>query len=125
MLFIYVCYICVIYICMLYMYATNNSVCLYQAWWKQVSIGLGWGLTDFSNVYKDLFPLQVLKTKFASLLIRFIMTICGKCKISSVDFSQCLLRNVFESELLGGLQLIYVIHIDVPVYIYGYLIINR
>ena len=84
------------------MYATNDSVCLYQAWWKQVSIGLEWGLTDFSNVYKDLFPLEVLKTKFASLLIRFIMTICGKCKISSVDFSQCLLRNVFESELLGG-----------------------
>ena len=107
------------------MYATNDSVCLYQAWWKQVSIGLGWGLTDFSNVYKDVFPLEVLKTKFASLLIRFIMTICGKCKISSVDFSQCLLRNVFESELLGGLQLIYVIHIYVPVYIYGYLIINR
>ena len=107
------------------MYATNNSVCLYQAWWKQVIIGLGWGLTDFSNVYKDLFPLEVLKTKFASLLIRFIMTICGKCKISSVDFSHCLLRNVFESELLGGLQLIYVIDIYVPVYIYGYLIINR
>ena len=82
------------------MYATNNSVCLYQAWWKQVSIGLGWGLTDVSNVYKELFPLEVLKTKFASLLIRFIMTIDGKCKISSVDFSQCLLRNVFESELL-------------------------
>ena len=44
--------------------------------------GVGWGLTDFLNGYKDIFPLEVFKTKFASLLLRFIMTIDGKCMIS-------------------------------------------
>ena len=47
-----------------------------------MNIGVGWGLTDCSNGYKDIFPVEVFKTKFASLLISFIMTTDGKCMIS-------------------------------------------
>ena len=42
----------------------------------------GGGLTDRSSGYEVMFPLNILKTKFLSLLIRLIMQIDGKYKIS-------------------------------------------
>ena len=66
-------------------YNTNNSIqynTIQQARRKQVSIrGWGW-LTDLSSGYDIMLPLNLLKTIFLSLLIRFIMIIDGKYKTS-------------------------------------------
>ena len=46
----------------------------------------GWeGLTDISSGYEVMLPLKLSKTKFPSLLIRFIMTIDGKYKKRLVE----------------------------------------
>ena len=42
--------------------------------WTWRGGGGGEGLIDMSSGYKVMFPLKILKTKFPSLLIRFIMT---------------------------------------------------
>ena len=54
------------------------------AWWKQVTIG-GWGgggITDISSGYAVMFPLNIFKTIFPSLLIRFFLPIDVKYKTS-------------------------------------------
>ena len=60
--------------------------------------GGGGGLTDQSSGYKVMLPLKTFKTKFHSLLVRFIMRSDGKYKYSGFYIS----IYVFDSELLGG-----------------------
>ena len=49
-----------------------------------MSVGVGWGLTDFSNGYKDIPPgsFQNKICFITIILIKFIMAIDGKYKIS-------------------------------------------
>ena len=44
------------------------------------------GLTALSSGFDVMFPQKFFKTKFPSLLTRFIMTIDGKHMTSSVDY---------------------------------------
>ena len=46
--------------------------------------------------YEVMLPLKIFKTKFPSLLIRFIMTIDGKYKTSRANISRFLFYNVFD-----------------------------
>ena len=51
--------------------------------------------------YYIMLPLNIFKTKFPSLLIRFIMTFDGKYITSKIDVSSSLFKNYFLLKLIG------------------------